>query len=454
MSSVLISIIAFAVALGVLVTVHEFGHFWVARRLGVKVLRFSVGFGKPLWRREGGTDGTEFVVAAVPLGGYVRMLDEREGEVQPADLPRAFNRQPVGTRLAVVAAGPVFNFLLAIVLYWMMFVIGVPGLRPVVGQIAPGTTAAQAGFVRGDEILSVGGTSTPTWDTAFMSIFNAALSGREVDVRVKSPSGGMRSLTLDLRNTSGLLDEKDLMRGIGLQPWHPELPAVLDRVVQGGPAATAGLRGGDRIVSADGKPIKDWDQWVHYLQARPGKAIALVVARDGRRLHITLTPEKVKTDKGAIGRMGAYVRVPKGIGDKLRTEVRHGPASAVVPALSKSWEVTALTLHTLWKMVLGQASMRNISGPLTIAEYAGTSARIGLVPFLGFLAVVSVSLAVLNLLPIPVLDGGHLMYYLIELLKGSPVSEASQALGQRIGIAALALLMGLALYNDLVRLLS
>jgi regulator of sigma E protease len=451
-NSVLYSVLAFIVAIGVLVTVHEFGHFWVARRLGVKVLRFSVGFGQPLWKRTFGPDATELVVAAIPLGGYVKMLDEREGEVAAAELPRAFNRQPLRTRVAVVAAGPLFNFLFAIVAYWMMFVVGVPGLRPLVGDVMPGSYAAMAGIVSGDEIVAVDKVPTPTWEGTVLALLDASLAeSGSVALTVRDPEGAERQLQVQFDTSSELLQAGGVLENFGLEPWRP--PAVIDRLVAGGAGERAGLLPGDRIVRADDVAVSSWEQWVDYVRDRPEQAIRVRVVRDAREVTLDLVPESVTEKDKTIGRIGAYVRLP---GDEqratMRVVVRYGPWQALPEALGKTWSVTTLTLRTLWKMITGKASVESLSGPISIAQYAGQSAAIGLATFLGFLGIVSVSLGVLNLLPVPVLDGGHLLFYLLELVKGSPVSEAAQLLGQKIGIALLLALMSLAFYNDLVRL--
>jgi len=451
-NSVLYSVLAFVVAIGVLVTVHEFGHFWVARRLGVKVLRFSIGFGQPLWKRTFGRDATELVVASVPLGGYVKMLDEREGEVAAAELPRAFNRQPLRSRIAIVIAGPLFNFLFAICVYWLMYIVGVPGMRPLVGEVIPGSFADQAGIVAGDEIVAIEGVPTPTWESTVMALLDASLEDTgSVDMSVRDTRGGTRQLQASFTTGSELLQKGGVLENFGLSPWRP--PAVIDRLVAGGAGERAGLQPGDRVIKADAESISNWEQWVEYVRERPGRTIVVQVLRDGRELSLKMVPEQVTDNGESIGRIGAYVRLPS---DEqratMRVVVRYGPLAAVPEAGYKTWEVATLTLRTLWKMVTGQASVESLSGPISIAQFAGQSAAVGLAAFLGFLGIVSVSLGVLNLLPVPVLDGGHLLFYVLEFIKGSPVSEAVQILGQKIGIALLLALMTLAFYNDLVRL--
>jgi regulator of sigma E protease len=447
------SVLAFIVAISVLVAVHEFGHFWVARRLGIKVLRFSIGFGKPVWLRRFGADRTEFAVAALPLGGYVRMLDEREAPVPPQDIGRAFNRQPLATRSAVILAGPLFNFLFAIVAYWLMFVSGVPGMKPLVGEVAPHSVAAEAGFVANDELLSVGGTATPTWDAASLELLDAALASDRVDIEVRQPDGVRRRLQIDFAGADNALDKGGLLQNLGLSIWRPTVPAVIDRLVEGGAAQQAGLEPGDLVVGVDGQSIEDWGAWVDYVRAHPRQKLDVEVERSGERHALTLTPRAVEDHGEVIGQIGAYVRMSHGaVQDNVRTVVSYSPFEAVGKSATNTWEMTALTVRTLWGMLTGKASVENISGPISIAQYAGYSASVGWASFLKFLAIVSISLGVLNLLPIPVLDGGHLLYNLIEWLRGKPLSEAAQQAGQQLGILLLLALMSIAFYNDLTRL--
>lgn len=451
MTSFLISTVSFLVAIGVLISVHEFGHFWVARRMGVKVLRFSIGFGKPLWKRTGGTDGTEYVLAAVPLGGYVKMLDEHEGEVAPEDLHRAFNRQNVWKRSAIVVAGPMFNFLFAIVAYWVVFMGGVQGIRPVVGEVADASIAATAGLQQGDVIVTVGGKRTQTWNMATLALLDNAMAGGKTVVQVRR-DGALRALALDLSHTNALLEGTYVLDALGVKPWRPSVSPVIDHIVPGGAAEAAGVKGGDLIVAADGQPISDWSQWVTYVRSHPGEPIVVDVERDGARIQLHLTPKAVSDGKnGSIGHIGASVRIPPGLRDSIRTEVRFGPVAALSESLSKSWSMSVLMVRMMGKMIVGEASVENLSGPISIAQYAGQSASVGLMPFLMFLAVISISLGIINLMPIPLLDGGHLLYYVIEAVKGGPLSETAQAVGQRLGIAFLIVLMGLAFYNDLSR---
>ena len=454
---ILYSAIAFVVAIGVLVTVHEFGHFWVARRLGVKVLKFSVGFGRALWSHRRGEDGTEYVLAAIPLGGYVKMLDESEGEVAKHERHRAFNRQPLSTRIAVVVAGPAFNFLFAILAYWCMYMIGVEGLRPMVAEVTPGSVAERAGFQAGDEVESVQGGEVVTWQSAVQSILAASLDEGRIVIEVVDASGRRRERVVDL----GAVALDDLTRGrffdrIGIAPDRPVVPAVIGWIESGRPAERDGLRPGDRVVRAGGETVAGWSGWVRLVRAHPGETFLVVVERDGAELAIGLTPDVEQAADGArFGRIGAGVRTPEeGLIERFYVTERHNPWSALLRGITKTGEISWLTLRMIWKMLLLEVSFENLSGPIGIAEYAGASAQFGLSRFLEFLGIVSVSLGILNLLPIPLLDGGHLLYYAVEFVRGRPVSEASRFVAQRLGIALLVGLMGLALYNDLARLLG
>ncbi|MGE5624984.1 MAG: RIP metalloprotease RseP [Bacillota bacterium] len=450
----LISILAYVAAIGVLVTAHEFGHFITARRLGIKVLRFSIGFGRPLytWRRK--NDETEYVLAVLPLGGYVKMLDEREGVVADTELPRAFNRQRLWKRATVVVAGPGFNFLFAMLAYWVVFMAGVTGLKPTVGEIQPGSPAAQAGFGIQDEITAVDGEPIRDWDAAQLALFQAVLNKHQVEVGVRTPSGQQRQLTLAIADSFKLTEPGMLLKGLGLSEWDPPLPAVIGQLDPAGTAAAAGLKNGDRIMSKDAKPVESWQAFVKLLRASPGKNLVLGIERDGRMQSVTLHVGSVPGDNGPVGHIGAGPKIPEGFYDSLRVEERYNPPAALWQGIASTAQMSWLTLDALWNMLLGKVSWHNISGPIDIAQYAGYAAQSGLVVFLQFLAFVSISLGVLNLLPIPVLDGGHLLYFAAEAVKGSPLSERAEALGQRVGLTLLMLLVGFAIYNDLVRAFS
>jgi len=446
------NILAVIVVLGLLVTFHEFGHFWVARRCGVKVLRFSVGFGKPFWSR---TDrhGTEFAVAAIPLGGYVKMLDEREGPVPNEQLDQAFNRKNVWQRIAIVAAGPLANFLLAIVAYWAIFVVGTTTVAPLVGDVTPASPAAKAGFERGDEIVAIQGESVRAWDEINLKLVALiGYDGRlEIDAR---PEGAERVRTygLEVDNFLARQNPPQPFGTLGFEPWRPDMPAVLGQVLEGEAAAQAGLQVGDRIVEVNGTPISDWMDFVNIVRVSAGEELSLKIERDGDQQLLTLTPgTNPQADGTVIGYIGAGAE-PVTWPQELRREIRYGPLDAVGQAVAKTGEMSLLTVDAIRKMLVGLISPSNLSGPITIAQISGDSARAGLEAFVGFIAYLSISLAVLNLLPIPVLDGGHLLYYLVEVVRGRPVSEQAQAVGLRIGITMVGTLMIMALYFDLMRL--
>lgn len=450
----LVSLLALIVTLGVLITVHEFGHFWVARRLGVKVLRFSIGFGRPLWTRRGQVDDTEYTVSAIPLGGYVRMLDEREGEVEATERHRAFNRQTVARRVAIVFAGPLFNFLFAILAYALVFMIGIRDVKPLLDDPAPGTLAAVAGFQGGDEVIAVNDRTIASLNDLRLAILEDAMDGETITVKVKDVDDRQRIRSLDLQGIRGMSEDDNLLERIGLVPWRPRFPAVIERLKEGGAAQRAGFQPGDRITSVNGETVHDWQQWAAYVRVHPGESLTVGVERDGQQLSLTVVPEPVNSDQGVIGLINAYGKMPEGFADDLLVVVSYGPLESCIKAVVKTWDMSLFTLRMLGRILLGQSSLTNISGPITIAQFAGQSASIGGVAFLSFLALVSISLGVLNLLPVPLLDGGHLLYYFIEFVRGSPLSEAIQNFGQRLGIILLVMLMGLALFNDVARLLG
>jgi regulator of sigma E protease len=448
------TVVSFIVALGVLIVVHELGHYLVARWCGVKVLRFSVGFGRALVTRRLGPDRTEWVIAAVPLGGYVKMVDEREGEVAPEDLPRAFNRQSVGRRFAIVIAGPLANFLLAIAVYWGLFMSGVQEAKPIIAAPESTTLAARAGLARGDTIRAVNGEPVASWQDVRWRVLQLALDRKEARLEVQSPSGALDWRTLDLTQVRSEEVEGDLLARLGLRLYRPDVPPTIGQVVAGSVAERAGLVARDRVLTVDGQAIATWEALVTKVRGSAGRTLDLEVDRTGQRLRIHVTPEPVAQGAETIGRIGAGPYLEPGAMSAYLVEVRYGPGESLTRALAKTWEMSVFSLRMLGKMIVGEISWRNLSGPVTIADYAGQSAQLGLVPYLAFLALISISLGVLNLLPIPLLDGGHLMYYTIEVLKGSPVSERVMELGQRAGLVVLLFLMAFAFYNDINRLVS
>ncbi|MWJ27344.1 sigma E protease regulator RseP [Halomonas sp. ZH2S] len=446
------NILAVIVVLGLLVTFHEYGHFWVARRCGVKVLRFSIGFGKPLWSRYD-RHGTEFVIAAIPLGGYVKMLDEREAPVPENQLDQAFNRKNVWQRIAIVFAGPLANFLLAIVAYWALFVVGTTTVSPVIGAVEPESPAAHAGLQSGHEITAVQGEKVSSWGEINLKLVSAIGESGELVLQARQDiDQSARDYRLPVDDYLVRQDPPQPLSTLGITPWQPEFPPVLGQVLDGEAAAEAGLRPGDRIKAVNGEPVDDWMQFVNIVRGNPGESLSLEIERDGQRQSMTLTPGRTTLETGVeIGYIGAGVE-PVSWPEEYRREIRYGPVEAVGQAFSRTGEMTLLTLGAIRKMLVGLISPSNLSGPITIAQVAGDSARTGVEAFITFLAYLSISLGVLNLLPIPVLDGGHLLYYFIEAVRGRPVSEQVQAIGLRIGLALVGSLMLMALYFDLMRL--
>jgi regulator of sigma E protease len=430
----------FVLSISVLVAAHEFGHFIVARKLGFKVLRFSIGFGRPLLQWRGGApDHIQYWISMIPLGGYVKMLDEHEGPVVSAERHRAFHQRPVWQRIAVLLAGPAFNFLFAILAYWLMFVTGVVALRPLIAGVEPGSVAAEAQLRAGDEITAIGGQPTPSWESATLGILDELLGDGGIDLTVRGPDGAIRSVDLDVRGRAQELTEPAvLFSGLGVEPGQA---AVIGSIVDGSPAEQAGLQTDDRVIRGNGEPIGNWSEWVQFLRTRPGETVELTVLRDGRELALTATLDSLTESGTTFGRIGANA-----------PEQRFGMLEALPRAVERTWEMIAFTASMLTRMVTGDVSLKNMSGPLSIADIAGSTANAGLAYFLNFLAAVSISLGILNLLPIPILDGGQIVYQLAEWVKGAPLSERAMVLGQQIGIFFVIALTGVAFYNDIVRL--
>ncbi|MGQ0529813.1 MAG: RIP metalloprotease RseP [Panacagrimonas sp.] len=449
MLDLLWSIAGFIVALSILVCFHEFGHYWVARRLGVKVLRFSLGWGAP-WKSFRSKDGVEWALAPYPIGGYVKMLDEREGPVPASERHLAFNTQSVGTRMAILVAGPLANFLLAIALYWLIFMIGVQGLRPLIAEPRQDTAAAMAGLQSGEEVIAVDGKAIPTWTELRMELIDRSLSGGVLQLEVRNEGGVARQVSLPLDKVRS--DPQFMFDDLGLDPWQPQVEPVLGMIQPGSAAEAAGLKVGDRVLSIQDQPVSDWLKLVEAVRARPGEVVRIQIRRGEQDLTINAVLATQEEAGRRVGRLGAGPDVDEDLWQNLRAARQLGPIDAIPAAIGQTWQMSQLTLRVLWHMVLGEVSVKNVSGPIQIAQVAGDSAQIGLVSFLSFMAVVSVSLGVLNLLPVPLLDGGHLLMFAIEGVKGRPLSERAQIAAQYVGLAFIGMLMVLALFNDIMRL--
>ena len=449
------SVLGFVVAVSMLVAVHEYGHFWAARKLGFKVLRFSVGFGPTLWRRVAGADRTEYVLAALPLGGYVKLLDEREGPVDAAEVSRAFTRRPPWQRILVLLAGPGFNFAFAILLLWgMLWIVGSPDVRAVVGGVAAGSPAARAGLRADDEIIRLDDALVQGRGDVVLGLIDAMSGDGVTRLAVRSASGAERELELrvdDPAERRALTEPSALMRGVGLRFWSQPVPARIGRVLPAGPAEQAGLQVGDLITAIDGEPVGDFVAMGEALAARPNREVAIRYERGGVLATTTVRTSADLVDGREVGRIRIETLPSAPLPDSMIVHRHFGPVQAFGESLQRTWDMTVLQAKMFARMIIGQVSLKNLSGPITIAEYAGDSARSGLTGFVGFLVLISLSLGFLNLLPIPMLDGGQIIYQSIEWIKGSPLSERVQAAGQSVGIALLCLLMGVALFNDLAR---
>lgn len=450
MGSALTDLLSFVVAISLLVAIHEYGHYIVGRWAGMKILRFSIGFGKPIWSRRSGKDNTEYCIASIPLGGYVRFLDSREGSVAPEDEGRAFDQRPIPARIAVLAAGPLFNFLFAIVAYWVLFVPGVMVLKPAIGDVIPDSYADRAGLEFGDKIVAVGDVEPADWESALVAILDNMVATGKVPLTLENEQGGHRRATIDVGSDATRLTEPGaLFDGLGFSVWQP--PAGVGSLAPGGPAERAGIRVGDRITAVDGENIRTWSDLLGVVRDRPGQPVEVEYVRNGYTATVNLTLDADGSGEERRGLIGIGLSETSADYYARRT---YTPLESLSAAVDKTWTSTLFTMRMLGRMVTGDVSFKNISGPINIAQFAGDSAERGFSYFLGFLAIISISLGVLNLLPIPVLDGGQIVYQVVEMIKGGPLTERAQILGQQIGILALLLLMSFAFYNDIARLLG
>ncbi len=451
MTAILWNLLFFLIALGILIAIHEYGHFWTARRCGVKVERFSIGFGKAIWQRKG-KDGTEYTLAAIPLGGYVKMLDSRVAEVPDELKSQAFDHQPLWQRSAIVAAGPIANFLFAVFVYWLVMLIGTPTLKPVVGEVAPNSIAAKAGITPEMELTAVSGIETLDWEAVNLQLISH-IGERSMTLTVKpDPAAGYTvNRTLDLTSWSFDPDTQSALTTLGMRPYSPTPTTKIAMVVEGSAAQKAGIRVGDQLVSIDGQAIKSWHDAVELIRSYPNRIVDVKVLRDGREVSLTLTPDGREDNGQLVGYAGFAPESPPWP-EGYRFTLQYGPFAAIPAALDKTWQVMTLTVNIIKKLFTGDVSVKNLSGPISIAKGAGMTADYGLVYFLGFLALISVNLGIMNLLPLPVLDGGHLLFFGIEAVIRRPVPEQVLEVGYRFGTAILLLLMVVALFNDFARL--
>ena len=455
MNEILQAIVFFIISVGVLITFHEFGHFWVARFFNVKILRFSIGIGRSIYTKRFGKDQTEFSIGLLPLGGYVKMLDDREGEVTEEEKKREFNSKPIWQRFCIVLAGPIFNFIFAIFIYSIIYSIGVNALKPIIGDVEPFAISEESGFVKDQEILAINGIKTPTWPTVVDSLVSNIVSENIVSIDVINADGDKQALNLNLSNIS--IDEMadgNLLNKLGLSVVKFKLPAIIGEIEKNSPAEASRLLKNDRIIAINSNLINSWGELVEIIRENPDEYLNVEVLRNETLINIQLKPENYQLDDENIGRIGVRPAINNDLYDSYYALEQYSIHLAILRAFHKTWEMSVLTLKVLAKMITGDASVKNLSGPISIAKYAGQSASIGMTQLLTFLAIVSISLGVLNLLPIPLIDGGHLAYYVIEFITGKPVSDSIQITGQQIGLVLLLGLMGLALYNDFVRLLG